>query len=65
MKVSRVTQNTRIWCATGIIRRGTIELIVRDSKKQLDANVAELAERDEDKCDVLSVIDKSIGNKNR
>ena len=33
--------------------------------KQPDANVAELAKRDEDKCDVLSVIDRSIGNKNR
>ena len=28
MKVSRVTQNIRIWCATGITRRGTLELIV-------------------------------------
>ena len=32
-------------------------------KKQQDANVIELSEGDEDKCDVLSVIDSLIGNK--
>ena len=29
MKFSKVTQNKRIWCATGVTRRGTLELIVR------------------------------------
>ena len=31
-------------------------------KKQVDA---ELIGKDEDKCDILSVIDRSVGNKNR
>ena len=30
-------------------------------KKQPDTSVVELAARDEEKCDVLSVTDKSIG----
>ena len=34
-------------------------------KKQPDANVIELIEKDEDKCDILSVTDRSVGNKNR
>ena len=34
-------------------------------KKQSDANVLELAEGDKDKYDVLSVIDKSVCNKDR
>jgi len=34
-------------------------------KKKQDANVTELAGGDEDKCDVLSVTDRSIGNKDR
>ena len=34
-------------------------------KKQTDANIAELAEEDEDKCDVLSVTGESVDNKDR
>ena len=34
-------------------------------KKQPDANVTELAGRNEEKCDVLSATDRSIGNKDR
>jgi len=34
-------------------------------KKQQDTNVAELAKVDENKCDVLSVTDRSVSNKNR
>jgi len=34
-------------------------------KKQPITSVAELAEGDEEKCDVLSVTDRSVGNKNR
>jgi len=33
MDVSCVTQNTRIWYATSIIRRGTLELIVRLTRR--------------------------------
>jgi len=33
--------------------------------KQLDANVTELIGEDEDKCDILFVIDKLVGNKDR
>ena len=38
MKIPWVTQNTRMWCVTGITRRGTLELIVelaRKNKKML------------------------------
>jgi len=28
MEVPRVTQNTRIWYATGVTRRGTLDLII-------------------------------------
>ena len=43
-----------------------LELIVWPrKKKQKDANIVELVEGDEDKCDVLSVINRSIGNKDR
>ena len=34
-------------------------------KKQSDANVIELIGEDKDKCDILSVIDRSVGNKDR
>ena len=34
-------------------------------KKQPDANVTELIREDEDKCDVLFVTDRSVGNKER
>jgi len=34
-------------------------------KKQPDANITELVERDEEQCDVLSVTDRPVGNKNR
>jgi len=34
-------------------------------KKKLDANITELIGEDEDKCDILSVTDKSVGNKDR
>ena len=34
-------------------------------KKQPDANVTELIGEDEDKCDVLSVTDGSVDNKDR
>ena len=34
-------------------------------KKQPDANVTELAERDEERCNVLSVTDRSVTNKDR
>ena len=33
--------------------------------KQPDANVAELVERDEEQCDILSVTDRPVGNKDR
>jgi len=33
-------------------------------KKQTDANITELVEGDEKHCDVLSVIDRPVGNKN-
>jgi len=63
MKVLRVNQNTRIWCATGVTRRDILELIVelakRNNKKLIPLNF----ERDEDKCDVLSVTNSSAGNK--
>ena len=49
MKVSRVTQDIGIW-------KGHIKADCwLWKKKQPDANVAELTEEDEDKCDVLSV----------
>jgi len=35
------------------------------NKKQPDTSVAELAERDEEKCDVLSVTDRSVDNKDK
>ena len=45
---------------------GILELIVDfERKKQPDANVTELIGEDEDKRDVLSVTDKSVGNKNK
>ena len=66
MKVPRVTQNTRIWCATGVTRRGHIRVdCCTRKKKQLNANVTELAEGDENKCDVLSVTNRSVGNKDK
>jgi len=34
-------------------------------KKQSDANITELVEGDEEQCDVLSVTDRPVGNKNR
>ena len=34
-------------------------------KKKQKLNVTALPEEDEDKCDVLSVIDRSVGNKDR
>ena len=34
-------------------------------KKQQDANATKLAEEDEDKCDVLSVTERSVGNKDK
>ena len=34
-------------------------------KKQSDANVTELVEGDEEQCDVLSVTDRPVGNKDR
>ena len=34
-------------------------------KKQPDANVTELIEEDEKQCDVLSITDQSVGNKDR
>jgi len=34
-------------------------------KKQQKANMTELAKGDEDKCDVLSVTDSLIGNKDK
>ena len=50
MEVSRVSQNTGIWCATGVIRRGTLELIVGlERRNNQGPKVVELAERDEDK----------------
>jgi len=42
MKVARVTQNTRIWCATSVTRRSTLTLIVgitkRNNKKLMPLN---------------------------
>ena len=34
-------------------------------KKQPDANVTELIGEDEEHCDILSITDRSVGNKNR
>ena len=34
-------------------------------KKQLDDNITELVEGDEKQCNVLSVTDRSVGNKDR
>ena len=34
-------------------------------KKQSDANVTELVGGDKEQCDVLSIIDRSVGNENR
>jgi len=34
-------------------------------KRQLDANVTKLVEGDEEQCNVLSVTDRSVGNKDR
>ena len=34
-------------------------------KKQPDANVTELSGEDEEQCDILSVTDKSVSNKDR
>ena len=34
-------------------------------KKQLDVNVTELTGEDEEQCDVLSVTDRPVGNKDR
>ena len=34
-------------------------------KKQAEANITKLVEGDEKQCDVLSVTDKSVGNKDR
>ena len=34
-------------------------------KKQLEANITELIKEDEDKCDVLSITDRSAGKKDR
>ena len=34
-------------------------------KKQPDANITELVEGDEEQCDVLSVTDRLVGNKDR
>ena len=36
-----------------------------DCKKQPDANVIELIGEDEEQCDVLSVTDRSVSNKDR
>ena len=47
------------------LRSGTLEVSLDSKKKQLDANVVELTERDENKCDVLSVTDRSVDNKDR
>ena len=33
MEVPRVSQNTGIWCATGVIRRDTLELIIRLARR--------------------------------
>ena len=34
-------------------------------KKQPDANITEVVERDEEQCDILSVTDKPVSNKDR
>ena len=39
--------------------------MLASKKKQSDANVTELIEGDEGQCDVLSVTDKPVGNKDR
>jgi len=68
MEVPRVTQNTRIKNLTcnychkkGHIRS---EYWLR-KKKQPDANITELVERDEEQCNILSVTDRPVGNKDR
>jgi len=63
MKVPRITQNTRIWCAIGVTRKGTLELIVELERRNNQISVVELAERDEEKCDVLSVTNSLVSNK--
>ena len=44
---------------------GILKLIVRLAEKQQYANAAELTEEYEKNCDILSVTDRSIGNKDR
>ena len=66
MKVSRITQNKKNLMCNYCHKKGHIryECWFR-KKKQSDANITELVERDKEQCDVLSVTDKLIGNKNR
>ena len=66
MKTPQVTQKRKNlvcnWCHKNWHIRADCWI---HNKKQQDANVIELSERDEDKCDVLSITDSSVGNKDR
>ena len=65
MEVSRVTQNIEILTCNYCHKKGHIrsECWLR-KKKQPDANITELVEGDEEQY-VLSVTDRSVGNKDR
>jgi len=65
IEVSRVTQNTRIWYATGVTRMRHIRADCWTRKKKQEANTTELAEKDENKCDVLFITDTLVNNKDR
>ena len=66
IEVSRVTQNIRIWCATGFTKKGTFRVDCwTRKKKQLDTSVVEQTEGNEEQCDVLSVTDRPVSNTDR
>jgi len=66
IEVSRVTQNIRIWCATGFTKKGTFRVDCwTRKKKQLDTSVVEQTEGNEEQCDVLSVTDRLVGDKDK
>ena len=65
MKVSRVIQNIRICCATGVIRKGMLELSVglkrRNNQMPMSLNWLKGMKI----SNVLYVTDRSVGNKDR
>ena len=63
MKVPRVTEHKTLMCIY-CYKKGHIRADCwLGKKKQSDANVTELIGEDEKQCDILFVVDRSVGNK--